>query len=83
MSPDVCLLIGDQCASIAHLLDLIENQSKMEHGLVLSDICVKDKQNFASCEKISSDAVFLGLKRIRASAGTRAYLQVIFLCFVE
>jgi hypothetical protein len=75
------LVIGDQCASIAHLLELIENQSKIDHGLVMSDICVKDKQNYISCEKISSDAVLLGLKRVPASMATQVYIQVIFHLF--
>ncbi len=70
------MLIGDQCASVDHLIDLIENQSKIDHGLVLSDIYVKDKQNFASCEKISSDTVLSCLKRIPSSMATQVYVQV-------
>jgi hypothetical protein len=78
LSSDVCLLIGDQCASVVHLLDLIQNQSKIDHGLVISDIYIKDKQNYASCEKISSDAVLACLKRIPASMATQVYIQVMY-----
>ncbi len=59
MSSGVCLLIGHQCASVVHLLDLIENQSKIDHGLVMSDVYIQDKENYSSCEKISSNAVCL------------------------
>ena len=81
LSPKVCLLIGDQCASVDHLLEIVRTQSKIDHGLVISDICVKDKQNYASCEKVSSDAVLLALKQIPASAATQVYIQVIFQSF--
>ena len=81
LASDVCLVIGEQRASISHLLELIENQLKLDHGLVMSDICVKDKQNYASCEKISNDAVLLGLKRIPGSMATQVYIRVIFHLF--
>ena len=77
LSPNVRLLIGDPCASVDHLLEIVRTQSKIDHGLVISDICVKDKQNYASCEKVSSDAVLLALKQIPASEATQFYIQVI------
>lgn len=76
LSSDVCLIIGDQCASTDHLLNLIEHQSKIDHALVLTDIFVKDKQNYASSEKISTDAVLICLKRIQGSAATQVYIKV-------
>lgn len=78
LATDVHLLIGDQCANVEQLVDLIENQSKLDHGLVLSDIYVKDKQNYASCEKLTSDSVLNCLKRIPSSISTQVYLQVVF-----
>lgn len=69
--------MGDQCASVDHLAQLIDNQSKIDHGLVTTDICPKDKQNYFSCEKISSDSTLACLQRVPKSEATQAYLQVI------
>ena len=43
--------------ALQHLVDVISNHSKIDHNLVLSDLCVKDRQNYSSCEKISSPSV--------------------------
>ncbi|CAM4921707.1 unnamed protein product [Rotaria socialis] len=86
LSSTTILLVGDRYAGIAHLIQLIDNRSKIDHGLTLSDICQKDKQNYSSCEKITSDAVLSSLKTISNSEATQAYLQIIKcieLTFVE
>lgn len=70
--------MGDHYASIDHLIQLIDNYSKIDHGLTISDVCPKDKQNYASCEKITSNAVFSLLPKIANSEATQAYLKVKF-----
>ena len=61
------MLLGDKLVRVEHLLELIESSSKMNHNLVKSDVLPKDRQNFASCQKISSEAVFVGLRSIEES----------------
>ncbi len=70
------MLLGDKLINIDHLVQLIESSSKINHNLVKSDILPKDKQNFASCEKISNKVVLTGLTSISASQATRIYLEV-------
>ncbi|CAF4499961.1 unnamed protein product [Rotaria magnacalcarata] len=78
LAANVVLLMGEQYASVSYLIELIENCSKIDHGLVISDVYPKDKQNFASCVKISSNGVLNVLKKIQNSEATQVYLQVIF-----
>ena len=70
--------MGEKYASIEDLIQLIDNHSKIDHGLTISDICPKDKQNYSSCEKITSDAALSSLKKIVNSEATQAYLEVKF-----
>jgi hypothetical protein len=72
------MLLGEKLVSIEHLVELIESSSKMNHNLVKSNILPKDRQNYASCEKISNEAVFVGLMSIAESQATRPYLEVCF-----
>ena len=68
--------MGEYHANIDHLIQLIDNHSKIDHGLTISDVCPKDKQNYASCEKITNNSIFPVLKKIANSEGTQAYLKV-------
>ena len=70
--------MGDKHANIDHLLQLIDNYSKIDHALTVSDFSQKDRQNDSSCEKISSEEVLSMLKKVPNSEATQAYLQVIF-----
>lgn len=74
--------MGEKYASVNHLLELINNCSKIDHNLTISDVCPKDKQNYTSAEKISSDAVLFCLKKVSNSEATQAYLQVILGCLL-
>ncbi|CAF4051486.1 unnamed protein product, partial [Rotaria magnacalcarata] len=51
------LMMGSFPISIQDIESLIHNYSKIEHNLVVSDIYVKDKQNYKSCVKILSENV--------------------------
>jgi hypothetical protein len=76
LSPTTTLLMGKKYATMDHLLQLIDNCSKLDHGLTVSDVLQKDRQNFSSCEKISSESVLSLLKKVPNSEATQAYLQV-------
>lgn len=49
----------------------------MEHGLVLSDLYVKDKQNYSSCVKISSLNILNMLEKNKKTLGTQCYLTIL------
>ncbi|CAF1349249.1 unnamed protein product [Rotaria sordida] len=55
--------------------NLINNYSKLDHLLVRSDINPKDRQNYRSAEKISSDNVLDLIGKIHNSHGISIYLQ--------
>ncbi|CAF0961057.1 unnamed protein product [Rotaria sordida] len=57
LSKHVQLKMGLYKVSIKHLYDLIKNTNKMDHNLSKSDLNIHDKQNFISCQRISSDSV--------------------------
>ena len=64
------MLLGDRLVKVDHLIQVIESSSKFNHNLVKSDILPKDKQNFESCEQISSDNVLAELASVPASRAT-------------
>ena len=70
------LLLGNQLICIDTLLQLVATSPKLNHGLVKSDICPKDRQNYRSCTKISSDNVIAELGKLPNSLGMSIYLQV-------
>ncbi|CAM4829978.1 unnamed protein product [Rotaria magnacalcarata] len=77
LSSTTTMLIGDQAVTVDHLLQLIKSSSKMSHNLVKSDVIPKDRQNYQSCEKISSEAAFNALTSVPNSRATQIYLQII------
>ena len=76
LSKTATLLLSNQVINIDPLLHIIENFSKLDHGLVQSDINIKDRQNYRSCVKISNDNVLELLKKVPNSLGISIYLQV-------
>jgi hypothetical protein len=61
-----------------HLLDLlVSHEKKLEHNLVKTDLNPKDKQNFLSCKKISSQNVLELLKQKKETHATYVYLQLL------
>lgn len=56
---------------------LLSSVSKEQHGLVKSDICPEDRQNFQSFEKITKERVIRSLEQsIFGSQATVAYLKI-------
>ena len=59
------------------LQDLIDKYSKLDHNLVLSDIYVKNRQNYPWCLKISSLNVLDMLEHNKNAFGTYSYLTML------
>ncbi|CAF4104475.1 unnamed protein product [Rotaria sp. Silwood2] len=78
------LCLGNQSISINHLHDIIENDtySKLDHGLTKSDINPKDRQNFSSCLKLTSNDLFNILNATADTRGTLLYFQVLKMIIV-
>ena len=51
--------------------------TRLDHGLTISDINAKDRQNYASCIKLASDDVINLLGDIPDANGTAIYLKVL------
>lgn len=71
------LLIGNKIASVSHLKLLINLVSKDIHGLVYSDICPDDRQNYDSLRKIMEPKVGVAMEEhIIGSEGTIEYIRI-------
>lgn len=71
------LPMGDYQVNIAHIKILLDLLTKDVHGLVYSDICPNDRQNFASFEKITHDRVLESLeKAVFGSEATVTFLKM-------
>ncbi|CAF2898412.1 unnamed protein product [Rotaria sp. Silwood2] len=81
------LVLGQQGITMQHLQDIIDNgYTKIDHGLVQTDINPKDKQNYASCEKIASEDVLNILKQNKDTQATDVYLRLlkhIIIAYIE
>lgn len=71
------LLIGNKIASVAHLKILINSVPKSIHGLVYSDICPDDRQNFNSLNKLMEPNVRTALTNfVKDSEGTIEFIRI-------
>ena len=80
------MLIGKEIVSTEVLMTLIQTTSKLSHRLVKTDIEPRDRQNFNSCLKLSSDDVLIGLEKIDGSQATRVFLRLlrsVVLAYIE
>ncbi|CAM4824847.1 unnamed protein product [Rotaria magnacalcarata] len=59
------------------VFDLIDFESKIEHNLIKCDVDPKDRQNFASCLRISSKDVLNLLEKNEKATGTYVYLSLL------
>lgn len=77
LQPSVLLPMGNKLVSISHLKILIEKFPKSDHGLVYTDICPDDRQNFRSLTKIMKSAVSQFLQEsVPGSEATAIYLKL-------
>jgi hypothetical protein len=68
--------MGRYTVSLAHIRQLIKDQSRYDHGLAESDIDPRDKMNYRAVRKISSERVRKGLRTYEHTAATEMYLQI-------
>ena len=83
LSKKAAMKMGDCRIDVKHLLELVERTDKIHHGLIKCDISPKDRQNFASCRRISSDSVLHLLARNNHAKGTYIYLSLLHLTIVS
>lgn len=77
LSTNARLTMGRYNVSIKHLRELINYSNKIDHNLSNSDLNVRDKQNFASCQKICDDKVLVILSMNEKYKGTYNYLLLL------
>lgn len=76
LKSSIVLPLGNKQISLAHLKMLINSAPKLIHGLTIGDINPKDRQNYASYEKITSERVRNALSNhVVGSDGTIKYLE--------
>ena len=75
-SSKATMLLGNESISTNFLLKLITDFSKLDHDLVKSDIIPKDRHNFSSCKKISSDCILQTLEKMQGTLAICIYLKV-------
>ena len=68
--------------SIEHLYHLIKTKNKIDHNLSRSDLNIRDKQNFSSCLRISSDNVLNLLMLNDRHKATYNYLVILNLLII-
>lgn len=77
LKASMLFLLGNKLISVSHLKILINEVSKAEHGLVFSDICPDDRQNYRSFEKVMEERVVNGLtENVIGSEGTIMYIRL-------
>lgn len=77
LAPSILIAMGHKMVSVSHFKILISTIPKNEHGLVMSDVCPNDRQNYESLEKCMEPRVLESLKKnIPDSEGTIMYLQM-------
>lgn len=75
----IFLLIGNKVASVSHLKILINSVPKSVHGLVYSDICPDDRQNYNSLEKVMQPNVREALATyVLGSEGTVEFIRICY-----
>lgn len=85
LSDTANLCVNEERIDVNHLLEIIVNHPKIEHNLVKSDVFPHDRQNYASCLKITSEDV-LALLEHRDNKATFIYLyllKLIILTYVK
>lgn len=71
------LAMGHKQVSVGHLKILIRNFSKEAHGLIMTDICPEDRQNFESLSKVMEPRVSkLMTENVPDSEATVTYLKI-------
>ncbi|CAF3248370.1 unnamed protein product [Rotaria sp. Silwood2] len=69
--------MGSYNVSIIHLHQLIKTTNKIDHNLCKSDLNIRDRQNFSSCQRISDDKVLIMLSFNEQYKATYNYLLLL------
>ena len=71
--------IGNQQINIKFLHSIVENNryTKLDHGLTISDLNPKDRQNYQSCVKLVSQDLLNILSENINAGSTHVYLQLL------
>ena len=77
LSSVASMRMGDSEIDVKHLIDLVESKHKLEHNLIKCDIDPKDRQNFASYLRISSEVVLNLMKNDDNARETYLYLSLL------
>lgn len=88
LSSHADLRFGCEVVSLTHLHEILndEKYSKLDHALTWTDVNPKDRQNYRSCTKISSNDVLMILAQRPNAYGTYLYLlmlQMIIKAYVD
>ena len=75
--PSIILPLGNYLAGIHHLRMIFQNFSKDQHGMHITDIDHKDKQNFEAVMRITGKPVLKLLQQIPDAKGTLQYLNIL------
>ena len=76
LSSTATMLLGNEFMNIKFLLQLVRDVSKIDHGLTKSDVVPKDRQNYLSCTKNSSNCVLELLEKMKNTRAMCIYLKV-------
>lgn len=82
LSRNVSLKMGSYKVSVKHLYQLIDTKNKIDHNLSISDMNIKDKQNFSSCQRIADEKVLNLLSLNDEYNATYNYLLLINLMII-
>lgn len=78
LNTSIFLQMGNMVVTVAHIIMILSIVPKGDHGLVRTDICPEDRQNYSSFVKITEQRVLQSLENhIPDSKATVMYL---FLC---
>ncbi|CAF3821243.1 unnamed protein product [Rotaria sp. Silwood1] len=76
--PGADLTVGNKKANMLHLENIVKTyNSKFDHALVMSDLNPSDRQNYRSCEKVSSDEVLAILESNDDTYATFLYIKLL------
>ncbi|CAF1580650.1 unnamed protein product, partial [Didymodactylos carnosus] len=79
LSKTAQMIMGQQAVSLQHLADIIDDDklSKIDYGLIISNLNPRDLQYFQSCLKITSEDVLQILRDNSDTQATYVYLQLL------
>lgn len=78
LNTSILLQMGNMTVSVVHIKMVFSAVPKEDHGLVHSDVCPEDRQNYSSFVKITEQRVLQSLEN--HIADSKATVMFLFLC---